>query len=385
MADAGGHEAVRRASASMAWRDRWSSLPATAIILLPVCALLLLGVPFLFRGYTGLDDRIFISAAHGVLTHGYPFETYHNAAGRPFYDHTPLFPYLMIGPALLDSLFGLHAAVIAGRLITLAFGIATVVVSYLICRDLRGPLAGVVAGVLLATNQFFVMLSWTMHMEVPMAFFLVLAIFCLIKERMLLSGLAICLAVMLKEHALAFWLVAGVYVLIARGWRPAILVTLPSAIALAAWLLAAYLIDRHQFTFVLNRWLTSAGGESAKNKRFHLTMAAWTLTIARDTIGYQLVAIPVVTAGLAFLRRAPVPRIVVVPIVYSVIAIVSSYAIHLKEPRWLIAVIPMTAIAVGLLVDWDALARWVSIHGLVRADRSAGGGGAAAAGPPSQA
>ena len=348
------------------WRDRWEGVSTTVVILLPICALLLLGSPYLFRGYQGLDDRLFISAADGVLTHGYPFETIHYATGLPFFDHTPLFPYLLFGPALVDNVFGLHAAVILGRLITALFGLGTVVLAYLVCRDVRSPVSGVVAAVLVASNPYFVRLSWVMHMEVPMAFFLVLALYCLVHERMLLGGIAIATAVMLKEHALGFWLVAGAYVLLWRGWRSALRVVLPSIVAFGGWLLAAYAIDRHQFGVVVDRWANSVGGKPTgvdiRNPRFSVTWPHWALTVARDVVGLPLGGITLVTMAVALARRAPVPAIVAVPLAYSAITIASSFLIHLKEPRWLIAVIPMTATAVGILVDWGAVAGWLSRH-----------------------
>ena len=347
---------------------------STVLILLPICGLLLLGVPYLFRGYQGLDDRLFISAAHGILTHGYPFETVHYARGQPFDDHTPLFPYLLIGPALVDSIFGLHAAVVVGRLITAAFGLGTVVVTYLVCRDIRGPMSGVVAAVLVASSPYFVRLSWVMHMEVPMAFFLVLALYCLVHERMLSAGVAIATAVMLKEHAFAFWLVAGAWVLVAHGWRQAARVTLPSVVAFGAWAGIAFAIDPHQFGAVLRRWLSSVGGSPSgpdiRSPRFGITWPHWALVVARDVVGLPLGGITLVTLAIAVVHRARVPRIVVLPLAYAAVAVAASFLMHLKEPRWLIAVIPMTAIAVGMLLDWGAAARWISSHGIVRGDRT---------------
>jgi len=38
---------------------------------------------------------------------------------------------------------------------------------------------------------------------------------------------------------------------------------------------------------------------------------------------------------------------------YVAIALAASYVIKLKEPRFIIAVVPMMAIAIGLAVDWD--------------------------------
>jgi hypothetical protein len=50
----------------------------------------------------------------------------------------------------------------------------------------------------------------------------------------------------------------------------------------------------------------------------------------------------------------------VVPVAYVIIAVAASFAIRLKEPRFLIAVIPMSAVAIALLVDWDGA--WARIR-----------------------
>jgi hypothetical protein len=355
--------AVVRVPSGSGWRSRWSGVSTTVAILVPICALVLLGFPYLLALAQGNDDRFFMNVGHGVLAHGYPYETIHTPSGNAFFDHTPLFGYLLAIPAVVDDLLGYRAGLATGRLLTAVLGVATVVVTYLVCRDARGAVSGVVAAVLVATNQYFVRLSWVMHMEVPMAFFLVLALYCILHQRMLLAGLAIATAVMLKEHAFGFWIVAAAYVLLVHGWRPAMRVALPSVVAFAAWAAAAFAIDQHQARFVLHRWLDSAGGESDVNPRFAVTWAQWAVTVSRDIIGLPLGGISLVTAGLALVRRAPVPAITAVPIVYCVLATVTSFLIHLKEERWLTAVIPMAAISVGLLVDWGALARWVSVHG----------------------
>ena len=117
-------------------------------------------------------------------------------------------------------------------------------------------------------------------MEVPMAFFLVLGLYLLVHRRMLWAGLAIAVAVMLKEHALGFWLVAGVYVLLLHGWRAALKVAVPSVVAFVAWGIVANQISHHQLEVVLNRWLNSAGGESTVNRQFHVRLRAWIRTIA---------------------------------------------------------------------------------------------------------
>ena len=344
-------------------RDRWARIPPTAIVLIPVCILFLFGLAWRLPEHKALfDDRLFISVGHGVLSHGYPFETFHTPAGLPFFDHTPLFSYFLTVPAIVDSLFGFEAGVLTGRAISAVFGLATVILTYYVCRDVRGTVSGVVAAVLLATNAYFVRLSWIMHMEVPMAFFLVLGLYLLVHRRMLWAGVAIAVAVMLKEHALGFWLVAGVYVLLLHGWRAALKVAVPSVVAFVAWGIVANQISHHQLEVVLNRWLNSAGGESTVNRRFHVRLRAWIRTIAATIVGLPLGGMTLVAMGVALVRRRPVPAIAAVPLAYAALAIGSSFLIHLKEERWLTAVVPMLAIAVGMLVDWGAVARWLTLR-----------------------
>ena len=336
------------------------------MILLPVCFLYLYGIAWQIveahYGGGGFDNQIFISIGQGTLSHGYPFETFRTVSGRAFFDHTPLFAYFLLLPGAIAGSFGPTWGVVAGRMISAAFGLATVILVFMVGRDVRGTVAGLIAALLVATNLYFVGLSWVMHMEVPMAFFMVLALYFLVHERMLSAGIAIAASVMLKEHALGFWFVAGAYVVVWRGWRAALRVTVPSVVALAIWGLAAYAIDQHEFVRVLRRWMISVGGENPINPRFHVTMRQWLITIAQDIIGPQLGGLTIVALAVAVLRRHPVPRIVVIPLAYSALALAASVVLHLKEDRWLTGVIPMAALAVAMLVDWAAVVRWLDLR-----------------------
>lgn len=352
-------------------RARLPAHPDLVVLLgLAVVFLAGLGREVLHPHVVKLDDALFLSVGHGVLARGYPFETYHTAAGLPFYDHTPLFSYLLVLPALVDNVLGTPAALATGRAMSAVFGLATVVLAYLVCRDVRGRTAGLVAGLLVAVNPYFLQLSWAMHMEVPMACFLVAGLFLLVRDRWLWAGVAIAVAVMLKEHALAFWIVAGAFVLVRAGWRQALAVTLPTVLALAAWAAAAWAINAQRLRYVLGRWLDSAGSGAryANDARFHIGWFRWTRIVAFDVGGPPL-ALAGVLAVVAVVRRSRVPAIVAVPLGYTLLAIVASFLIHLKEERWLVAVVPMTAIAVGMLVDWGAAARQLAAD----ADGESGG------------
>ncbi len=360
--DVAGSAPRRAAWMALARRiDRSPRLMTTATVL-PLAMLFLYALAWEIRTRRGVlfDEHLFISVGQGVLSHGYPSEDYRQASGKAFFDHTPLFAYLVAPPAALAGPFGFHAALIAARAVSALFGLATVILAFIVVRDARGTVSGLVASVLVATNPYFVHLSWVIHMEVPMAFFLVLAVYLLLHQRLLWAGIVIAVAVMLKEIALAFWLPAGLYVLARHRWRAALTVTLPSVVAFAAYVLAAFAIDRAEAVNVLQRWLNSASGTRTRSWRVHVTAGRWLRTIALGTVGPPLTGITAIAVLIGTVRRRGMPGVVVVPFLYCALTIVATFLIQLKEERWLTAVIPMAALVAGMAVDWGALAGWLT-------------------------
>ena len=136
----------------------------------------------------------------------------------------------------------------------------TVLLVFVIGLELRGLGGALVGSMLVALNPFFALFCWFVRMEVPLCFFLVLALFLMIHERWLLAGLAIAVAVMLKEIALAFWLVAAAYVLLRRGVRAAGVLAFPTPVAFGAWLLYANEIGHDRLLATMGRWFGSAVG-----------------------------------------------------------------------------------------------------------------------------
>jgi 4-amino-4-deoxy-L-arabinose transferase-like glycosyltransferase len=302
------------------------------------------------------DEHIFLDVGRHIVDTGLPLRAY-GVVGSPtlFFDHTPLYPYLV---ALVTALGGPTDVIL--RSITLVFGLLTVVLVFWIGLEVRGLASALVGSVLLAVNPFFVTFSWFVRMEVPLCFFLVLALYLLIHERLLLAGLAVAIAVMLKEIAFAFWLVAVLYVLIRRGGRAAAIVAIPTVIVFVAWLAYAADIGLARLLATMDRWFGSAAGSSIKDRRLHVGLRTWVNMIWQQIIGPVMLFATGATAALLAVERKPVPRIVVVPIAYVVVAVAASFVIRLKEPRFLIAIVPMIALSIGLLIDWDDI--WVQIR-----------------------
>ncbi len=302
-----------------------------------------------------------------MLRTGLPERTYHVATQQLFLDHTPLYAYL-IAPL---SIFGTGPEIWMSRALSASLGLATVIAAFAIVYEVRGTAAGVIAGLLLASNPYFLTFSWFVRMEVPMCLALVLALYCLLHERWFAAGLLIAVAVMLKEIAFAFWAIAVVYALIRRGFRKAAIVAIPAPAAFFAWLAFAAWHDPDPFHRIIGRWTNSVGGNSAWDKRFYIPLRTWVRTIASNIVGILLGGVFLVTAVVAVARRRRLPLIAWVPILYVAAAVASTFVIKLKEDRWLIAVVPMMAIAVGLMLDWTGIWRWIvhlTIHRSRRRD-----------------
>jgi 4-amino-4-deoxy-L-arabinose transferase-like glycosyltransferase len=295
------------------------------------------------------DEHIFLDVGRHILDTGLPLRAYAQPGDpRLFFDHTPLYPYFV---ALLTAVGGPTAFII--RSTTLLLGLLTILLVFRIGLEVRGLGSALVGSMLLAVSPFFVMFSWFVRMEVPMCFFLVLALYLMIHERLFLAGLAIATAVMLKEIALAFWLVAGAYILVRRGVRAAVILALPSVVAFGAWLVYANDIGHARLLATMGRWLGSATGEKTRDPRIHVGLRTWVNDIIGVVIGPVLFFAAGATGAFLATWHRRVPPIVLVPTAYVVLAVASSFVIRLKEPRYLIAIVPMIALSIALLVDWD--------------------------------
>jgi 4-amino-4-deoxy-L-arabinose transferase-like glycosyltransferase len=278
-----------------------------------------------------------------------------------FFDHTPLYVYFV---ALLTAIG--EPTVLIIRTATLVFGVLTILMVFRVGLVVRGLGSALVGSMLVALNPFFVTHSWFIRMEVPLCFFLVLALYLVIKERWLLAGLSIAVAVMLKEIALAFWLVAVAYVLVRRGPRAAAVVAVPTLVAFFAWLAYAASIGLDQLLATMGRWLGSAAGMPISDPRLHIGPLRWTGMLIGTVIGPVLIFASGAAVALASVSRKPVVPIVVVPLAYVAVAVVASYLIRLKEPRFVIAIIPMLALAIALVIDWGGI--WADVRGRAPVD-----------------
>ena len=332
-----------------------SRLPLLSAIV-PVGLFLVLASRYA-RSAPDFDESIFVDVASSIAATGLPIRTFALPEPAMFFDHTPVWVYYM---GVLD-LVGADTLLLA-RFTALIAGAASVVLVYLIGLEVRGILSGLVAGVVLAVNPFFEVLSWFARMEVPLAFFLVLATLGIVRWEaghrgwIWVAGLSIAAAVMLKEIAFGFWLAAVIYLLLRQRWQAAIVVAVPALALFGAWMFYALALDPAQLALILDRWVDPAAWDPT-DPRGHIGPGSWALTVASRILWWPTIALLGLALVLWAIKGRPAPSVVLLVLGYAALAVVSSFFIGLKEPRFLIAAIPMSALGIGLLVDWG---RWLS-------------------------
>ncbi len=257
------------------------------------------------------------------------------------------------------------------RLVTVFFGMGSIILTYLTVRQTQTAVSGFVAGVLLALNTFFAIYSYFLEMAVPMMFFILLAIYLLSREwnrsfwRYFGAGIAVALAIMLKELALIFLVVATSYVFVfGRNWRERILLSvwfvLPTIIAMVMWVLWGVNLDKSEFGAGTSRWLGFIqGGNNAAGTR-DLQLLPWLNILSNNFYSWGMLVLfgYAIFAYFIWFHRK-LPQIFWLLLLYFGLATGASFFISIKEPRHIIALIPVVAMMIGMLVNWEAVWNWV--------------------------
>ncbi|WP_167761779.1 glycosyltransferase family 39 protein [Blastococcus sp. CT_GayMR19] len=133
----------------------------------------------------------------------------------------PYFPVFRAHPLLFQSLLSLEYRIfgvspLGGRLLSVAFGLATVALTYAIGNRLYGKRVGVLAALLIGVMPYMVVVNRQVLLDGPMVFFTSLALYLLIRfvqtERagwLYAAAVALGLATLTKETAIL--LVGGAY------------------------------------------------------------------------------------------------------------------------------------------------------------------------------
>jgi 4-amino-4-deoxy-L-arabinose transferase-like glycosyltransferase len=308
------------------------------------------------------DESIYLDVARNIRRTGLPLRSF-GADGFLLLDQTPLYPYLLGG---LSFIVGDNVLLL--RLATVMAGVGSILAAYSVGRQSSGLAAGLAAALLLAVNPFFILYSFFIRMEIFLCFFLLLATYLTLRweqtERAAFlhwAGVAVAVATLFKVVAV-FYCAAGALYLLWRGdgWRQkisrALRLAIPTGIGLILWL-SMTVLEPDRLQLRLARWFGAIGGSSPiVDPRMGVAAWPWLRSLGEDVIGWGTVVLFVVSLLIfLFSKKRQSHSIVWLSLLYLSITLVTSLVMQLKEQRHVIGLIPMTAVAIALMVDWDSL------------------------------
>ena len=314
---------------------------------------------------TDYDEAVFLDIARNIQRIGLPLRSI-GAEGQLFFSHTPFYPYLVTASVSL-----LGDSPVKVRLITMLFAIASIILTYFTVRQRQTAVSSFVAALLLALNTFVAIYAYFLTMAVPMMFFILLAIYWLSKDETTPSwrywfgaGLATATAVMLKELALIFLAATVIYAfIVGRTWRKRIThslwLVLPTIMALAIWAWWGTSLDQTQFQGSIMRWINSASGTNNAAGARALQIFTWLKVLGGSIFNWGMLALffAMIPAYFIWFRRK-LPQIIWLLFLYLGLAIGASLFISLKEPRHVIALIPIMAMIIGMMIKWEFVWIW---------------------------
>jgi len=306
------------------------------------------------------DEAIFLDVARNIHRVGLPIRSV-GTQGAFYFEHTFLYPYLL-SLCVPKTAVGIFFT----RMLTVMLSLGCVWLIFDSAEQIKGPRAGFVAALLLALNPFFAVYSFFIYMEIPMTFMLLTAFRFFLhylkterRQRIILTGISVAIAILFKEIALLFTGVLAWHFLTDpkvrryQALKNAILVSMPTALGMIGWSALCYTLSPTAFLSVLKRWLDSAAIGKSFDFRMFITPLQWTQNIICDLLGIPLVLGIIGVFGVTIFKRCKLSSASRLLSGYLVLAISLSYIVKLKELRHLIAVIPASALLVGVGLDWQ--------------------------------
>jgi 4-amino-4-deoxy-L-arabinose transferase-like glycosyltransferase len=336
---------------------------ADALVVATICLIALIVLAPLVASVhiAEYDEAIFLDLARNIQRIGLPLRSI-APAGVFFFDHTPLYPYLL-------SLYAQDGdqGLLLARSATVIAAFAAVALTYRFGSRFGSRRAGALAALLLAVNPFFAVHAFFVRMEMFMLLAMLAGFYTLvvgIEERktsfLLASGISFALGVLFKEFALMGTAVAVGYTLWRRRRLPgtaisaAVIVGAPSLLALAGWFAWSWELSPEVFTATMKRWVESVTVATGLEPRLRITWTAWSLQLGSRLLGPGLVLGLLIALGRWVLRRDRAPHLDLLW-AYTLVAIALSFVTSLKEPRHLVAILPAAALLAGhaLTKIWD--------------------------------
>lgn len=141
------------------------------------------------------DDSVYLSMGKYLFSLGH--------AG--FYENIrPIFVPIILGFMWVIS--GAKAAIILGRVFEIMLSLASVVLVYLICKKVFDEKTALISSALLAFSSITLFMNYHLYTEIPVAFFILLALYLFFCRKYFFSGVMFCIALLCKFPAAIFFI-----------------------------------------------------------------------------------------------------------------------------------------------------------------------------------
>lgn len=152
-------------------------------------------IRLLFIGRDSLwpDEALYLFISQNLISDPLALR---DPSGQWFYQNPPMYTYMLAGVFKLTGV-----SLTAAQFFSIALGSATIGLTYFIGRSIFKPSVGLVGAILLAVSPLHMWMSTRILIDVPLTFFIYLAIFMLIKEKKILFFTFSLAAISLKYPA----------------------------------------------------------------------------------------------------------------------------------------------------------------------------------------
>ena len=282
----------------------------------------------------------------------------------PVFRHDPLYKGGLQGltTAISFRLFGL--GLYQGRLVSLVWGGALLIMTFLAGRRLYGPVAGYVAVVFLAVSQPWLVSSHIIRPDIVVATLVMAGVYCALRGIQdggrhwhLLAGLCLGLSFDVHPNTLAFMPMVGLCYVARYGWR--------AIFHRDAWLYVAGLIvgglyyvavrvapDPIHFAEAFQYWIGVDKRPPALSTRgggaIEAELGRWTQYLNHRWMETALLAIGVVTAAIRMVRQRRVD-----PMLVGLLAslVVFTILVSSKTEFYMILFFPALILLVGAAIS----------------------------------
>lgn len=256
--------------------------------------------------------------------------------------------------SILFTTFGISDGI--ARLVPAVFGVAIVILTYLMGKVLFDKKIAMIAAAVIAILPYHVIISRQVLLDVPLAFFTVLAFFFVTRHMksprethwLYLIGISAGLSFLSKEIGIFTLLtsIISLFLIKTFSFRNLIIITASFILATSPYWIPIITIQEAHDAF-LAYWYWQTSREPNQPDTFYLRM------LSQEALGYMLLVLNVISIVYAFVKKIMKPVILLL-LLWMGIPLIVLHALDVKGYHFLYSIVPFfVLIGISFLSsDW---------------------------------